>query len=65
MRVTFEYVNYRGDRSKRVVEPLAIWYGETPFHPGQQWFLKAFDLDKQALRDFAMHDIQHWEPHAV
>ncbi len=53
----FEYVNWKGERAIRKVKPITIWYGETDFHKGKQWFLKALDLDKNAERDFALKDV--------
>lgn len=53
----FVYSNYRGEISTRQVEPIKLWFGKTEWHPIPQWFLKAFDLEKKATRDFAMKDI--------
>jgi hypothetical protein len=47
------YLNYKGDTSVRRILPLMIWYGSTECHPNEQWFIRAFDLDKQAILDFA------------
>jgi Predicted transcriptional regulator len=53
----FEYVNWKGERNARTVIPQEIYYGENDFHKGNQWLLKAFDVDKQAIRHFAIKDI--------
>ena len=50
------YTNYRGEHSHRSIIPQRVWYGSTEYHPNPQWFLKAFDTDKQADRDFALCD---------
>ena len=55
--LTFDYVNWKRERGIRTVKPIKIWFGETEFHKGKQWFLKALDLDKNAERDFALKDI--------
>jgi predicted DNA-binding transcriptional regulator YafY len=55
--VRFLYVNWKGHRAERTVLPLKVWYGRTEQHPAKQWFLKAWDLDKAAVRDFAMRDV--------
>lgn len=34
-----------------------FWYGESDYHKGLQWFIKAHDADKNAIRDFAVLDI--------
>ncbi|SNY93405.1 hypothetical protein SAMN04515647_3700 [Cohaesibacter sp. ES.047] len=54
----FTYTNWRGVTSIRKVEPIFIWCGRTEWHPDPQWFLKAFDLEKNEMRDFALADIK-------
>jgi predicted DNA-binding transcriptional regulator YafY len=56
--VQFNYVNHRGERAERHVRPIRVWFGSTGFHPEGQWFLEAFDLDRQGTRDFAMSGIE-------
>ncbi|MGX4995921.1 hypothetical protein [Enterobacter hormaechei] len=34
-----------------------FWYGESEYHKGAQWFIKAHDVDKDDVRDFAVVDI--------
>lgn len=58
--VYIDYTNYRGERSVRFVRPSEIWFGSTEFHPIAQWLLRAYDLDKDAERDFAFLDIHQW-----
>jgi len=53
----FKYKNWEGKIAIRKVKPLKIWFGETEFHKGKQWFLKALDLDKNAERDFSLRDV--------
>ena len=55
--VTFEYVNHRGERSIRRIRPIRIWFGSTAWHADAQWLMEAWDLDKQATRDFAMSNV--------
>lgn len=55
------YTNYKGKTSDRRIVPDTLWFGETEYHPEPQWLLKAFDLDKDACRDFAMRDIKEWK----
>ena len=54
------YKNWRGEVADRHIEPIKLWYGATPYHKKEQWLLKAYDLDKQAERDFALQDISQW-----
>lgn len=60
--LTFEYINWEGIKAIRHVKPIKIWFGETKFHKGKQWFLKALDLDKNKERDFAAKDILKFLP---
>lgn len=58
--VRFEYINYKGERSQRHALPLKLWYGTTEHHPTESWFMRAWDFDRSAIRDFAMRDIMNW-----
>ena len=42
-------------------DPRGIYWGSNEWHPEWQWLLKAYDIDKQADRDFAMTGIQKWQ----
>jgi hypothetical protein len=53
----FVYRNHRGEVAERHVIPDAVRFGPTEWHPTPQWLLRAYDLDKQALREFAMSEI--------
>jgi predicted DNA-binding transcriptional regulator YafY len=55
--IQFSYKNWRGETSMRTVLPIKIWWGKTDWHPHDQWLLKAFDMDKEQERDFALTDI--------
>lgn len=55
--LTFTYRNYRGEVSTRRVLPIKIYFGPTQWHPIPQYLLRALDLDKEAVRDFAWADI--------
>lgn len=56
-RVVLGYLNYRGERSDRVLFPQRVWFGKTAWHPTPQWFLRAHDANKQQTRDSAVADI--------
>ena len=52
------YTNHRGETGVRRIIPLAApWWGQSDYHGEPQWLLRAFDVDKQAEREFAMADI--------
>jgi predicted DNA-binding transcriptional regulator YafY len=59
--VIIDYTNYRGERSLRRIIPKGIRFASSEFHPGEQWLLDAYDLDKQADRTFALKDIHGWK----
>lgn len=52
--IDFSYKNYKGEVDRQIVTPAKIWYGTTRRHPEPQWFLRGFDHDRKAERDFAM-----------
>lgn len=56
------YTNYKGERGYRKIVPEKIWFGSTEWHKEEQWLLDAMDLEKKALRNFAMKDIEQWIP---
>ena len=73
-KVTCTYKNHRGETSVRLVRPLhdsetpdcfggrfVIIFGATQYHPEPQWLMRAFDINKDAERSFAMKDISDWK----
>jgi predicted DNA-binding transcriptional regulator YafY len=55
------YTNHRGEASTRKILPIRMWFGESEWHPNvKQHFLKAWDVEKEAERDFAMCEITAW-----
>jgi hypothetical protein len=60
-KVRIDYTNYRGERAVREVVPHSIWHGTTDHHPKAQWLMTAWDVDKRALRTFALCDVHAWE----
>lgn len=61
----FTYTNWRGETSERTIQPKYVWFGSTEWHPEPQWLLTAFDLEKNAHRDFALKDFGHPPPVAA
>lgn len=59
--VIIDYTNWRGERGLRTIHPVEMFFGINEFHPGEQWLLKAIDMDKNAERVFAMKDIHSWK----
>lgn len=60
--VTIFYTNYRGETGYRNIVPQKIWFGSTEWHKEEQWLLDAYDVEKAAIRNFAMKDIGEWKP---
>lgn len=54
------YRNWKGVTGERTILPERIWWGSTEWHPEPQWMMRAFDLDKTEIRNFAMVDILSW-----
>ena len=59
--VSIIYTNWRGETTQRTVIPESIYFGSTEWHQEPQWLLRALDVEKQAMRDFAIKDIGSWE----
>jgi len=59
--VTIDYTNYRGERGVRIIYPEKVFWGRNEWHPIDQWLMEAFDVEKNALRTFAMKDIHGWD----
>ncbi|SFQ14753.1 hypothetical protein SAMN05421853_102128 [Roseivivax halotolerans] len=62
--LVFNYRNWRGTESTRRVLPKRIWFGESEWHSGPQWFMQALDLEKNEIRDFALVDMVFTHPPA-
>jgi len=60
-KVLIFYKNWKGDEKWREIIPQSIFFGSTKWHPENQWFLKALDVKKNEVRDFAMKDILEWK----
>jgi len=59
-QVRILYTNYRGETAYRHIVPEKIWFGATQWHSEEQWLLDAHDIEKNALRNFAIKDIEKW-----
>lgn len=61
MTVAIVYTNHRGETATRRIIPHQIRFGASEWYVGEQWFLEAYDLDRLAMRSFAMQAIQAWQ----
>jgi len=57
-RLVCTYTNWRNETSVRKLDPAAIWFGTTAFHPEPQWLMNAWDIEKEVFRDFALRDMK-------
>lgn len=57
--IHFTYKNYRGEVGRRRVRArdIHVSFGATHYHPEPQIIFRAFDLDKEAVREFALKDM--------
>ena len=60
--VVIDYTNWRDERSFRTIEPINIVFEENEYHKPAQWLVIAKDIEKDALRSFAMKNIHSWTP---
>lgn len=60
--VLIGYTNWKGVFRRRQIRPIRMYWGSTPWHPESQYLLEAHDLEKDAIRSFAMQDISFWRP---
>lgn len=56
-KLKFYYKNYKGKFGYRTVQDPSIYFGSTNHHKEEQWLLRAFDIDKQDIRIYAVKDI--------
>lgn len=57
------YTNWKGETEIRKFLPIYIYFGSTEWHPERQWLLNAWDIEKDAEREFALKDFGHgWNP---
>lgn len=59
--IQFDYMNYRGEHSKRQAAYMGIYYGHNEWHPEDEFIMKAFDKEKKSVRYFAVKDISNLE----
>ena len=55
--ICFSYKNWQGQVGTRTVQVIRLTYGATEWHPQPQWLLEALDIDKNAVRFFALCDV--------
>lgn len=54
--VKFAYTNHRGERSIRTARLGTLQFKTSQYHEGMQHFIRGWDEDKKAVRDYALKD---------
>lgn len=62
MFVEIDYTNWRGERRKRLINPVSLTWGASKYHEGNQWLLLAMDCEDKKSKEFAMKNIHSWTP---
>ncbi len=64
-RVVIDYVNWKGRRAERVLEPTGrMRFGtQVPYHQEPQWLLECFDPEDRLTKWFAFSGIREWKNH--
>ena len=52
-----QYKNWRGVIAEREILPRRCYFGSNEWHTENQWLMTAWDVQKDAMRTFAMSDI--------
>lgn len=60
--ISMTYTNYKGETAVRRIVPISVDFGTTYWHRKPQWLLSAYDLDKEAHREFALSDCDFTTP---
>jgi predicted DNA-binding transcriptional regulator YafY len=55
--IRFSYRNWQGAVAERTARVISLTYGATKWHQEPQWLLQAYDLEKNAVRLFALRDM--------
>ena len=54
------YTNWKNETRYRIIKPISIEFKATEWHKDEQWILNAVDIEKNAMRGFAIKDIKEW-----
>jgi predicted DNA-binding transcriptional regulator YafY len=63
--ITFTYRNWRGEVAERIASPTGLWFGASDHHPRPQWLMDAMDLERKAVRSFAVADMSSVNPAGI
>jgi hypothetical protein len=57
--IEFDYVNWKGVKSKRKVKVGDLYFGSNEYHTEPQFLLHCYDLEKNKDRMFAIKDMSN------
>lgn len=57
--IVFDYVNYKGEKSRRNAMIYGVLYGHNEWHKEDQFLLEGHDVGKQAYRTYAIKDMSN------
>ena len=52
-----DYTNWRGERRERLIQPLDLYFTSDQWHTTPQWLIRAVDVEKGEVRNFAVLNI--------
>jgi predicted DNA-binding transcriptional regulator YafY len=55
----FDYLNWRGESSKRIARMNSLYKGSNEYHKDNQWIMVGIDLEKNQERHFAVKDMSN------
>lgn len=58
-KVSFSYMNHKGVFRRRKAIMLGVFWGSDQWHSTPQWLVKGQDLEKDAVRTFALKNIRN------
>jgi len=59
--IKVSYTNWRNETTIRTIIPSKIWWGSTEWYKDEQWLLDVWDVEKEAVRTYAMKNIREWQ----
>ena len=58
--IKVRYTNYRGETAVRLIVPVRFFWGSNEYHKEEQWLVEVFDVERNAIRIYALKDIKEW-----
>jgi predicted DNA-binding transcriptional regulator YafY len=59
--VQFDYTNHRNEQSHRYVLVMGFDYGMNEYYATPQFLMRAFEVERQVIRSFAINKITNLE----